>query len=376
MVQFQLPLVSNSVDDNTNNIMSKEHPNYGGINEDGQEVEVEVDEEDADCNGCTLIGGCEHDVETQRVGTGRNRSKRTKKHAPTTARQHTPPAHPTSIGEEQQPLVPSSIELGNNDRLSNITSSPKSSQRRRGSSWGSAVRRSASPDDLHSLAETVFSDIRSESTNTRISISNDAEEYVKCKAWERAFPERSFALIVTLIFEFPTLFLIRSGGSDRLCLLIGRKKYTTLMALLPLISAISGNVGLQASTLTTRAISHAQVRVDNYLVWMGKEIMAALYLGLAIGPIIACIAYYTGGYCISYAFSIFIAQFIGILTAGVTGTLAPLLFTFIFRRDSGKWGGPLETAVQDVVGSFAMIVVTYRIMQWFGPFELEEKDTC
>ena len=246
-------------------------------------------------------------------------------------------------------------------------------RRQRGSSWGSQLLRNDSYD-LHSLAESVFSDIRSEGTDTRLSISNEAEVYRNCSAIQRAFPERSFALIVTLIFELPTLFLI-SGGSDRLCTLIGRKKYTTLIALLPLISAISGNVGLQASTLTTRAISHAQVRIDNYLVWMGKEIMAALYLGVAIGLVVASISYY-GTYSFPFAFSIFVAQFIGILTAGVTGTLAPLLFTFILQCDSGKWGGPLETAVQDIVGSFAMIVVTYKIMMLFGPFEIEQSDQC
>ena len=48
----------------------------------------------------------------------------------------------------------------------------------------------------------------------------------------------------------------------------------------------------------------------------------------------------------------------------------------IFQRDSGKWGGPLETAVQDIVGSFAMIVVTYKIMLLFGPFDIEQSDQC
>lgn len=94
----------------------------------------------------------------------------------------------------------------------------------------------------------------------------------------QAFPERSFALIVTLVLELPTMFLI-SGGSDRLCNLIGRWKYTTLISLLPICSAISGNVGLQASTLTTRAISHNQVRVENYSSWLCKEVLAAVYLG-------------------------------------------------------------------------------------------------
>ena len=167
-----------------------------------------------------------------------------------------------------------------------------------------------------------------------MSISKEAEEYRSCSAFQRAFPERSFALIVTLVFELPTLFLI-SGGSDRLCSLIGRKKYTTLISLLPLISAIAGNVGLQASTLTTRAISHSQVRIDNYMTWLGKEIIAALYLGVAIGTVLASMSFYMT-HSFPFALSIFVAQFIGIVTAGATGTLAPLLFTFIFQRDSGK----------------------------------------
>ena len=178
----------------------------------------------------------EHDMETQRIGSSGRRDKRTRQNI------------------EKQDLLPTSIELSEDSNATERTGS------------------------MHSLAESVFSDIRSESTATRLSISNDADKYLSCTAYNRAFPERSFALIVTLVFELPTLFLI-SGGSDQLCGLIGRRKYTTLIALLPIISAISGNVGLQASTLTTRAISHGQVRVDNYTIWLCKEIMAAMYLG-------------------------------------------------------------------------------------------------
>lgn len=133
-------------------------------------------------------------------------------------------------------------------------------------------------DDVHSIAESVFSDIRSESTATKNSISNEAQEYLDCSMLKRAFPERFLALGVTLIFEIPVLLMV-SGGSDRLCSLIGRTKYQLLIGFLPLSSAISGNVGLQSSTLTTRAISHRQVRVENYASWLLKEIGAAFYLG-------------------------------------------------------------------------------------------------
>jgi len=69
-----------------------------------------------------------------------------------------------------------------------------------------------------------------------------------------------------------------------------------------------------------------------------------------MGIIVGTMAFFMGGQSITFGFVIFNTQFIGILTAGCMGNLAPLLFTFTFERDSGKWGGPLETAVQDVVG--------------------------
>ena len=349
-------------------------PDYGGINNNVDSIDIEdgTQQQQQQHDEETLYHDALHDEETPRwgvAGSGR-REKRIKSHSTGFDTKFS-----RSISEDGVPLA---IQLGGHQNIDNTTQGwiRKSANEiheencRRGSSSKISWR---SAGDLESIAESIFSDIRSVGTDTRLSISNDAEEYRACTAWQRAFPERSFALIVTLIFELPTLFLI-SGGSDRLCTLIGRKKYTTLVALLPLISAISGNVGLQASTLTTRAISHSQVRTDNYSLWLLKEVIAALYLGIAIGFVIASMALYIT-HSFPFALSIFIAQFIGILTAGGTGTLAPLLFTFIFQRDSGKWGGPLETAVQDVVGSFAMIVVTYKIMLLFH-IEVEPSDMC
>jgi Mg/Co/Ni transporter MgtE len=184
-----------------------------------------------------------------------------------------------------------------------------------------------------------------------------------------------FALTVTLIFEIPVLLMI-SGGSDALCQLVGRTKYQLLMGFIPLTSAISGNVGLQASTLTTRAISHDHVTPSKYLPWFGHEVGAACVLGLGMGTLLATIAFFASLYDVAFALTIFVAQFISIVTAGCTGTFAPLLFSFIFRRDSGKWGGPLETAIQDIVGSFAMVIISYRILLLLGAGPVDPNDVC
>lgn len=199
--------------------------------------------------------------------------------------------------------------------------------------------------------------------------------YIVNNVYCSACPERLFALIVTLIFEIPVLLMV-SGGSDALCKLIGRSKYQLLIGFLPLTSAISGNVGLQASTLTTRAISHSHVTTRSYTHWLFDEIGAAAYLGFGMGTLLGTLAFLASGMDMAFGLTIAIAQLLSVITAGCTGTFAPLLFSFIFQRDSGKWGGPLETAVQDIVGSFAMVVVSYHILAFLGPAPISPHDHC
>jgi hypothetical protein len=228
---------------------------------------------------------------------------------------------------------------------------------------------------IGSIMDSVISEIRSEEEDEKQEINHESEDYLKSSIWQKAFPERLFALTVTLIFEIPVLLMI-SGGSDALCFLIGRKRYQLLMGFIPLTSAISGNVGLQASTLTTRAISHRHVTSSSYKPWFVGEIGAACLLGVGMGCLLGSIAFFASGFDIAFGTTIFVAQFISITTAGCTGTFAPLLFSFIFKQDSGKWGGPLETAIQDIVGSFAMVIISYKILQLFGPGPIDPSDVC
>jgi hypothetical protein len=83
-----------------------------------------------------------------------------------------------------------------------------------------------------SLAESVFSSIRSDSPLSLAEEANDASQYKISGMLSRAFPERFLALFVTLLVEIPVLFMV-AGGSDRLCMLIGRRRYELLMAFLP-----------------------------------------------------------------------------------------------------------------------------------------------
>lgn len=236
-------------------------------------------------------------------------------------------------------------------------------------------RKSFMKDSLNSMVDSVFSSVRSVSTDDIEADLNDSDKYLASGIAARAFPERFLALLVTLGIEIPVLLMV-SGGSQRLCILVGQRRYELLMAFLPLSSAISGNCGLQSSILTTRAVSHMHVTKDSFWSWLLTEVGVSLHLGLGMGLVLGLLAFLASSHDVPFGLTIFIAQFVSIIVAGVTGTMAPLIFTFFFHRDSGKWGGPMETAIQDIVGSFTMVILSYNILVLMGPTEVTPDDVC
>lgn len=198
----------------------------------------------------------------------------------------------------------------------------------------------------------------------------DAERYAMAGCMARACPERYIALLVTLAIETPVTLLVGTGSSG-LVDHLGLDRYTLLMAFLPLTSAISGNVGLQASTLTTRAISTKHCSRATLGKWFCTEIGAALILAVGCGFAVFVLAFLwtvldkKKATDLGFAITIGLAQTFSISVAGVTGTLAPVLFSFVLKRDAGKWAGPLETAVQDIAGTFAVVYVAQWILLFF-----------
>ena len=145
--------------------------------------------------------------------------------------------------------------------------------------------------------------------------------------------------------------------------------------ILPHISLVS-TAGLQASTVAERAISHLHVTKENYIKWMLTEIQVAAILGLGMGLLIGTIGFQASGLDFAFGFTIFVANFVCILTSGLIGTLAPLIFTFIFHRDAGKWKCLLATAFQDVIASFTMVIFSFHLLLWLRPAEVEPEDLC
>mmetsp|Transcript_24384 Transcript_24384/g.59705 ORF Transcript_24384/g.59705 Transcript_24384/m.59705 type:complete len:874 (+) Transcript_24384:76-2697(+) len=215
----------------------------------------------------------------------------------------------------------------------------------------------------------------------RIRFSNSAEENANAKQYlegpsiQRAFPERVVILSITLLLEVPVLLMI-CGGSDKLCDILGQSKYQLFVGILPICTAVSGNVGLQASELTIRAIAQGQVDRKSYTSWILKEIGASAYLGLAMSTFVGALCIFLGGFHLTFVSIIAVAQFLSILSAGLTGSVMPLLATKVFGEAGQSWNSAIVTAVQDLVGSAVMVMMIYKLGESFGPMEETGAESC
>lgn len=129
-----------------------------------------------------------------------------------------------------------------------------------------------------------------------------------------AFTGRFQALITTICLEIPVLLMI-AGGSDRLCELVGRKKYQLLLAFLPISSSISGHYGIQASELASRAVAHLHVGKHNYITWFLQELQVSIILGGILGLVVGVMALYASQFDMVRALQLFSFSFI---TPGVS----------------------------------------------------------
>jgi len=197
---------------------------------------------------------------------------------------------------------------------------------------------------------------------------------------KRAMPDRFLGLLFTMVLELPVW--ISMNNSEDLCVLVGRRKYMIFMAFLPLCCAISGNCGLQTSTLTTRGVNFNHVQRSNFSLWVLSELFTTFLLGIGIGLFITLFAFQASGHDFSFAASIGLAQTLSILLSAITGCISPIVLACFFsfgsnrKKDIAKWNGWLELILQDLIGAFCMMVLGVRFLHWFGVDDIEMGDYC
>lgn len=140
------------------------------------------------------------------------------------------------------------------------------------------------------------------------------------------------------------------------------KEVILLASFMPVISAVSGNVGLQAAAIVVRGLDTGHVSLSNWANAVRRELLTALTIALMAGTSLAIVAMLWSEH-VPFGLVVGASMTCSIVTAGLMGTVIPM----VSKRagfDPATTAGPFETAFQDVIGFFVFLWMAETLMHW------------
>lgn len=137
------------------------------------------------------------------------------------------------------------------------------------------------------------------------------------------------------------------------------EKVILLASFMPVISAVAGNVGLQAAAITVRGLDTGQMSMARRGAAVFKETYVTILMGAVCAAVLGGIGMVWSG-DVMFAIVIAIALGCSMLTASVMGTLIPMV-SKKFGFDPATTAGPFETAFQDIIG-FAVFLALATLL--------------
>lgn len=199
-------------------------------------------------------------------------------------------------------------------------------------------------DDIVDVIEEEYSE------NVARMAGTDAEELEKKSPFQIAKLRLPW-LIVTLLIELIAVFVVQAHDE-----ILG--KVILLAAFMPIISAISGNTGLQSAAIVVRGLDTGNVNINRWWEPLGRQFKTNLIIGSAVALIVGITGYLLSeADSFKFAMSVAISMFISINIAGLIGTMSPMLSKRM-GFDPAITSGPFETAFQDVIGISIFLTIS------------------
>lgn len=139
-------------------------------------------------------------------------------------------------------------------------------------------------------------------------------------------------------------------------------RFILLASFMPIISAISGNTGLQSAAIIIRGLSTGQVQLVHWRQALTRQMMTTALLGTACALTLGVIGAIWDRHW-AFGLVVFLGMFVSVNFAGVVGTCVPL----ISKRagfDPALTAGPFETAFQDVIGISIFLSLASFLLHW------------
>lgn len=171
------------------------------------------------------------------------------------------------------------------------------------------------------------------------------------------------SLVLTLAIEMVNAAVINAYSGEL-------ARYPLLIAFIPVISALGGNISLQTSAITARAISHGLASDREAASSVAHEFRAAFVLGLMLGLLLFVIAsawrsVQAGQPDLGFGAVVGLAMVVSATFGGLFGAGTPLLYRRL-GMDPASNAGPLDTALLDVLGNSLFLAISGVLINAFG----------
>lgn len=203
-------------------------------------------------------------------------------------------------------------------------------------------------DDIAEIMEEEFTE------DVAKIVGSDAEELESKSPFQVAWLRLPWVLI-TLGIQFLAGVVIHYYDETL-------AKVLLLTSFMPIISAISGNTGLQASAMTVRALATGGISLNRWAEPVRRSLKISLIIGSICGIIIGAIGAMWYGK-IMFGVVVGISMCISINISAFVGTTTPLLSKKM-GFDPAITVGPFETAFQDVVGITVFLTLSTFALRW------------
>lgn len=212
--------------------------------------------------------------------------------------------------------------------------------------------------------ESVVEALEDIADETIASIAGTAEDLSEHESTLKRFFWRAPWLIVTLCAGLVTAAALSHFRE--------RNWFTYVALFVPLIAGMSGNVGIQCSTILVRGMSTGELSAGSRRRAVFSELTIGVVIGVVFGLICGVFVYalnkleihYLGSDPIVLGVIVSCGLFGACLMATLLGTLSPFFFAR-FRIDPAVASGPIVTAFNDVLSTLMYIIIAKGISSFF-----------
>lgn len=193
------------------------------------------------------------------------------------------------------------------------------------------------------------------------SMAGTAEKVSEYEPACKRFLSRSPWLLVTMCIGLINVVVISSFEN-------GKKGFLTfLLFFVPLITGMSGNIGIQCSTLLVRSMALGMITSGNRREMICKELLMGGFIGLIFGLLCGLVIYFldfVGEGVSASPLLVGLMIAVGLFGACVTGTFLGVFSPFFFARigvDPAVASGPIVTALNDFLSMLMYFLIASGI---------------